>query len=774
MENANSQVLEWFQAERDPRLIRYLRARNNHNSEAVAEKLFRYAIVEGDATIVKALLDTGLSPDEPCCPWPAGTPWYTKDTLAKPLQLACLLGHAQLISLLVEGNAEVNTTADGGPSPIQCVLHSAVCAPNEARKRVEYLISKGATVDPPIGSLEISALALAGRSGNLQLVQYLILYGANVNHRDGDGRSVLHAAIEGGINDYRQLPIVRLLLEAGSDHSIEFMNENQIYTPMRLALQSRSLDLLQLLLQFGAMPSDDNIIELCTRRDLVFVAQALHLALTRRLPHRFSGLISGEGAISRFEYHDSLDLARWIVEMLSHDDIPPPVREGCLGNCLFTAIERQSERTAACFLQAGADTRCSLGTLIALGVMKDNSRLVDLLLRAGANPCWLSRAVQWRNLDMVKTLLDAGANLEGIIDGESYTPLVMAIKIESPELISYILDAGADVNNASATKNGHSALAMAVHKQDTELVKRLLSLGANPKDSNALLEAVTSENLNLLLILLAAANPTILKGKAKFGCSALQEAIRLWNPAFIQKLIANGVPVNEFPPRYPQDVIGGRHRLRKGNTALGIAIIEDGTQGLLVLKAILAAGGNANSVVELRPKKTALLLAIAYRNVPAVELLISAGADTGLAASNGIRHTPLQAACEKGLVQVVRKLLQLGVQVNAAPATRYGATALQFAAIGGFIGIVSLLLEHGADVNAPGAAWEGRTALEAAAEHGRIDMVHLFVNIGARIVGPGSEQYDRAREFARKRGHNALRRLLESLHATQMSNEFKI
>jgi ankyrin repeat protein len=84
---------------------------------------------------------------------------------------------------------------------------------------IEHLASRGAAVDPPNGSPELSALPLASREGNLKLVRYLMSYGADANRRDGEGRSAFHAAIEKGTSDNRQLLIVRLLLEAGSDHS---------------------------------------------------------------------------------------------------------------------------------------------------------------------------------------------------------------------------------------------------------------------------------------------------------------------------------------------------------------------------------------------------------------------------------------------------------------------------------------------------------------------------------------------------------------------------
>ena len=125
-------------------------------------------------------------------------------------------------------------------------------------------------------------------------------------------------------------------------------------------------------------------------------------------------------------------------------------------------------------------------------------------------------------------------------------------------------------------------------------------------------------------------------------------------------------------------------------------------------------------------------------------------------------HSALQIACRDGSMELVELLLEYGANVDMPPARQFGATALQFAAIGGYVGIAHLLLEKGADVNAEAAEIEGRTALEGAAEHGRIDMVQLLRNAGADISESGGGQFKRALRRARRNGHSATAKRLES------------
>ena len=194
-------------------------------------------------------------------------------------------------------------------------------------------------------------------------------------------------------------------------------------------------------------------------------------------------------------------------------------------------------------------------------------------------------------------------------------------------------------------------------------------------------------------------------------------------------------------------------------TALSLAIdnIYGKALNLEIVEMFLQAGADANSLIEPSDRysdtKTALVVAASTGEVSLVALLIQYGADPNAHPSGAVRRSPLQAACENGKLRVVQLLLNHNVDVNAPPAWHNGGTALQLAAISGHLDIVFALLDRGADLNAPAARVNGRTALEGVAENGRLDTVRALLDAGVGIQGPYEGQYNRAIQFAEKKGY---------------------
>jgi ankyrin repeat protein len=86
-----------------------------------------------------------------------------------------------------------------------------------------------------------TALHAEVEDGQIEVVRYLLRYGANADIQDVGGRTAMHAAAEDG-----QIEIVRLLVEAGADVTIE-TELGQI--PLDLA---EGEDVIEILRQAGA------------------------------------------------------------------------------------------------------------------------------------------------------------------------------------------------------------------------------------------------------------------------------------------------------------------------------------------------------------------------------------------------------------------------------------------------------------------------------------------------------------------------------------------
>jgi ankyrin repeat protein len=140
---------------------------------------------------------------------------------------------------------------------------------------------------------------------------------------------------------------------------------------------------------------------------------------------------------------------------------------GC--TALLMALERRPGRHS----QSDKALLTTVSTLIDHGAP-------DLNVRDGRGftPLWL--ATKQGEEDVVRILLDKGANVNMRAGETDYTPLMQAVATGCPSLVKVLLEKGADVN---AEKNGVTALNIAKSssfrwKQKLELIELLKAAGA--------------------------------------------------------------------------------------------------------------------------------------------------------------------------------------------------------------------------------------------------------------------------------------------------------
>ncbi|XP_078602778.1 ankyrin repeat and SOCS box protein 5-like isoform X2 [Branchiostoma floridae x Branchiostoma japonicum] len=122
-----------------------------------------FACSRGSVSCVKLLLNHGISPDPGL---------FTKS----PLHEACFNGRHEVVEVLIEAGADVETVDSQYGSP----LH-VVCSRNYP-ECVELLLRAGANVDAT-KNYE-TALHVAAKAGSPEVVQVLLEYGANINAKD--------------------------------------------------------------------------------------------------------------------------------------------------------------------------------------------------------------------------------------------------------------------------------------------------------------------------------------------------------------------------------------------------------------------------------------------------------------------------------------------------------------------------------------------------------------------------------------------------------------
>lgn len=154
------------------------------------------------------------------------------------------------------------------------------------------------------------------------------------------------------------------------------------------------------------------------------------------------------------------------------------------------------------------------------------------------------------------------------------------------------------------------------------------------------------------------------------------------------------------------------------NLLLACAIMEHDEKKARDL-ILLGADVNRKSAI----KETPLGLAIEYKLISIVKVLIEYGADVDAYIGD---WPPIMFACENDNAEMVKVLIDAGANINARD--KLGWTPLLKAKS---FEVTKLLVEAGADINATN--FRGKTALMLAANAGHAKSAELFLRSGADV-----------------------------------------
>jgi ankyrin repeat protein len=366
-------------------------------------------------------------------------------------------------------------------------------------------------------------------------------------------------------------------------------------------------------------------------------------------------------------------------------------------------------------LRAGANPKVAneYGATPLYAAAADTDAAITVkLLAAGADPnarlasgeTALMDAARRGNLETVRALLAAKADPDAQEAKGGQTALMWAIAERHAAVAEELVQHGADVNARS--KTGFTALMFAAQQGDADSARILLDATANPNDvmpksgATPLIIASSIGNTDVVTLLLdKGANPNAIDAN---GFTSLHHAVRdsdygvdpaskATAVAIVRTLLAHGANPN------------ARLKLDKEKVAAEIKANAGG--------AAARTKRTSLTITEIELEgATPLALAAEVNNLEAVKTLVDGGADPLVATEGGT--TPLMLAAGAGTdvqrprspeeramaIQTVRYLVDRGADVNAAG--QFGWTALHSASYQGLNDVVEFLARKGAKLDA--------------------------------------------------------------------------
>ena len=336
----------------------------------------------------------------------------------------------------------------------------------------------------------------------------------------------------------------------------------------------------------------------------------------------------------------------------------------------------------------------------------------------------------------VRDALRNGANPNATNRFHEETALMHAARSNTPEVVSILLKAGAEVN--AKTEKGRTALGFAASSNTPEVVSILLKAGAKV-DSDAMVSAGSNEDPEVVSILLKAGGDV--NAKDKYGKTALMYAARYSTPEVVSLLLTAGAEVNAKD----KDGWTALRDAASSNTPEVVSILLKAgakvnpnamfyvgfNKNPEVVSILLKAGGDVNA--KDKYGDTALMWAAYFHNLGVVSLLLKAGADVN--ARSGLGEPLNQHQGETVLMWAIptsneiRRSYEYYLAKEKARETGKPEEEIYAQyhkkAEDKILKILPILLDAGANVIATDT--DGKTARDIAIERGFMDVAQILM-----------------------------------------------
>ncbi|XP_046581763.1 uncharacterized protein LOC124289201 [Haliotis rubra] len=687
----------------------------------------------GSIDIVKLLLDKTMDIDK------------HGEHARTPLMYASYNGHGDLVSFLLANGANAVPDVSAIKRKDNC-LHLA-CVKGETEV-VRILLDQGGMEIEVIGQRGRTPLMYACRHGWLATAKELVARNAKVNVLDEGSMNCLHlTAIKGNI------PVAEWLLGLNVGLTVDCVNAGG-RTPLMLAMKHGHTEMADFLMTKGAniaitddmkttclhmaaMSGMSNLLEVCLQNSdvnsltesgwtpVMGACKGGQVDLVKELVKRGADVNLGGGCLYVACNENSLDLIKYLVSHCQDIDINnrgPKERTALMAACFHGNIE-----IVEYLLSCGADMTCTdeyKQTCLHVVCRSVNLQLAEKLVRLvpvddpdenGFTP--LMYAVRSDSPELIDLLITNGANIN-TKDSRGSTYLHSACWRRNVNACAKLLELGMDVDVLDSG-NITPLMGLARNEEDcTEVAKFLVERGANidvrDKDGNTMLHVSAKSDGHPAFAKYLLEKGVDVNVRGAYNHTPVMSACRSGNTAAFDLYLAKGAQLH--------------HRNNHGATCLHLVCMVD-TDNTYIVKELLDRDVDINAIDEY--KKTPAMFAISKSNVTILRLLLARNASIIAYDKRGNRSTLLHYACSIKDIKTekIQLLLQEGLRVNETNMYYY-QTPLMIAARQGNRAAVDLLLQSRADINAVDR--NGRNCVDHAESQGHRELAGYLANRSRR------------------------------------------
>ncbi|KAJ0374622.1 hypothetical protein COL26b_007088 [Colletotrichum chrysophilum] len=575
---------------------------------------------------------------------------------------------------------------------------------------VQYLLKTGVSADGPEEAAK-TPLSEAAARGHRDVVRTLLRFGADVNLQDAQRRTPLHYAAMAGMHEVAEILLNPASVDA-NETNID-ARDFQRFTPLHNAARGGNERIVTLLLRHNASvdartTSEETPLHFATR-----FPEVVHLLLK----HHAS--VNARTTSEETPLHFATPVPE-VVKLLLEAHAEVNAVDVLHQAPLHMATRNQCHQSVQMLLKAGADVRLADDDggkrAVYHAIEHKDLPMVEDLYKLGDRPTEkeylddIAHAVKCSATDVLRFLIkDCGNSIHTKKVGDDQTLLHVACEtIDSPEIVSFLIESGLDVNSLSASKTPlHLAAASAKIDSMLELLKYGADINMLDQNGDAPLHlAAQSGSDTAVRMLLEKGAPVDARGFD--GETPLFCAVTGGHIAASRALVESDADCNKQTDTNRWSILHAASYLESPE----------------LLKFILSRE------VDVDPRSTnggwtPLLKSIDCNRLENVRLLLEAGADPNVKYDED--STSLHLAFEKNNFEITRALLShQGKWPVQLLITRNGYSFIHIAAETCSREIVQLLLESGAEYTTK--TTDGSSCLTQAVKGKHADNLKLFLS----------------------------------------------